>query len=126
LKHKVGGIKLIMSDLLHITVGAAPRSDFNLTHELRLLKAGLLYADKVRLCSLSSAVAVTLPYLSVLPDKEILELTLQAAKALNQSPESMQIFIDKYKQLQKRNSVPVKNSSYFKISSSNLIRLGKN
>lgn len=91
-----------MFDLFHITVGAAPQSGFNLTHELRLLKAGLLYADKVKLCSLSSAVAVTLPYLSVLPDREILELTLHAAKALNQSPENIETFIGIYRQLQKK------------------------
>jgi len=91
-----------MSDLLHITVGAAPQAGFNLTHELRLLKAGLLYADKVKLCSLSSAMAVTLPYLSILPDKEILELTQHAAKALNQNPETVEAFIQKYQQLQKK------------------------
>jgi hypothetical protein len=91
-----------MSDLLHITVGAAPQAGFNLAHELRLLKAGLLYADKVKLCSLSSAMAVTLPYLSILPDKEILELTRHAAKALNQSPETIETFIEKYQQLQKK------------------------
>jgi hypothetical protein len=91
-----------MSDLLHITVGAAPQSGFNLAHELRLLKAGLLYADKVKLCSLSSAVAVALPYLSILPDKEILELTRHTARALNQSPENVEAIISKYQQLQKK------------------------
>jgi hypothetical protein len=91
-----------MSNLLHITVGAAPQGSFNLTHELRLLKAGLLYADKVKLCSLSSAVALTLPYLSILPDKELLELAQHAAKALNKNPQTIEAFIDKYQQLQKK------------------------
>jgi hypothetical protein len=88
-----------LSDILHITVGAAPQGGFDLTHELRLLKAALLYADKVRLCSLSSAVSVLLPYLGILPDKEILDLTLYAAKALHQEPENVATVINIYQQL---------------------------
>lgn len=93
-----------MDDLLHITVGAVPQGGFNLTHELRLLKAGLLYADKVKLCSLSSAMVVTLPYLSTLPDKEILEFARIAAKSklLNQNPETVEAYIEKYQQLQRK------------------------
>lgn len=91
-----------MSDLLHITVGAAPQSGFNLSHELRLLKAGLLYADKVTLCSLSSALAVTLPYYSKWQDKDLLEFTYRTAKALNQKPELVRAFIDEYQKLQKK------------------------
>jgi hypothetical protein len=91
-----------MSDLLHITVGAAPQKDLNLAHEIRLLKAGLLYADKVKLCSLSSAMAVALPSLCILPDNEILELTLHAAKALNQQPETVEVIIEKFQQVQKK------------------------
>jgi hypothetical protein len=44
---------------LHITIGTGPSSDpstghLNLQNDARLLKAGLLYADCVRLCSVGS------------------------------------------------------------------------
>jgi hypothetical protein len=96
------GVVFVMSDLLHITVGAAPQSGLDLTHELRLLKAGLLYADKVTLCSLSSALMAVLPYFTTWQDKDMLEFTYRTAKALNQNPESVRIFIEQYQHLQKK------------------------
>lgn len=46
----------------HITVGAALQwqGNLDLAHEIRLLKAALLYADRVKLCSLTSSVLVTM------------------------------------------------------------------
>src|SRR5436190_20373715 len=41
--------------LLHITVGAHPAKELNFDQEIKLVKAGLLYADKVRLYSLTSS-----------------------------------------------------------------------
>jgi len=42
--------------LLHITIGAHPTKDLNLSQEIRLAKAALLYADRVKLYSLTSSV----------------------------------------------------------------------
>lgn len=49
---------------LHLTVGSAsgllPAPDLGLADDLRLLKAALLYADRVTLCSIGSSVAANL------------------------------------------------------------------
>lgn len=42
-------------DGLHIVVGAGPRPEAGIAHEVRLLKAALLYADRVTLCSTRSS-----------------------------------------------------------------------
>lgn len=44
----------------HITVGTTPASKLNLYPELGLLKAALLYADKVKFCSISSTLILSL------------------------------------------------------------------
>ena len=43
-----------MSDALHITVGTAPEGKLSLQTDLKLIKAAVLYGDKVTLCSPSS------------------------------------------------------------------------
>src|SRR5215216_7935104 len=48
---------------LHFTIGTGPSSDpstghLSLQNDLRLLKAGLLYADRVRLCSVGSSLTL--------------------------------------------------------------------
>ena len=40
---------------LHIVVGTGPRPEAGIAHEVRLLKAALLYADRVTLCSTRSS-----------------------------------------------------------------------
>lgn len=45
------------TEVLHITVAVAP-SKLDLTTDLNMLKAAMLYADKVRLCSFSSSMLV--------------------------------------------------------------------
>lgn len=50
-----------LMESLHITVGASHiGSGISLENELRLIKAGLLYGDKVKLCSLGASFIVTL------------------------------------------------------------------
>lgn len=44
----------------HITIGASPQSEINLENDLRLVKAALLYADRVTLCSLQSSMILTI------------------------------------------------------------------
>lgn len=48
--------KLMPQGGLHIMIGAAPRPDVGIAHDVRLVKAALLYADHVTLCSTSTSV----------------------------------------------------------------------
>lgn len=92
----------IMDDILHITVGVAPNGKLDLTNELRLLKAALLYADKVKLCSLTSQMAILLPFLGVLSDDDLLDLSLHTATILNKDPEAFDATIKEYKLLKNK------------------------
>jgi hypothetical protein len=47
-------------NVFHITVGASPNGSVDLRPEIRLLKAALLYADKVKFCSISSVFILSL------------------------------------------------------------------
>lgn len=61
---QVGAERMTPPRQLHLTVGSAsgllPAPDLGLADDLRLLKAALLYADRVTLCSVGSSVAVNL------------------------------------------------------------------
>jgi hypothetical protein len=46
--------------MFHITIGSYPSQEISLETDLRLVKAALLYADKVKLCSLTSSMMLTL------------------------------------------------------------------
>jgi hypothetical protein len=54
-KSSAGGVS---TEVLHITVAVAPSSRFDLDSDLNLLKAALLYADEVKLCSFSTSALV--------------------------------------------------------------------
>lgn len=60
----------------HITVGApswqSPKLDVK--HDMRLLKAALLYADRVKYCSLSSQMLIGIMQLRSLSETEMLKL----------------------------------------------------
>ncbi len=48
------------ADLFHITIGAAPSGqDASLDHDMRLVKAALLYAGKAKLCSFSAVLSLS-------------------------------------------------------------------
>ena len=84
---------------LHITVGAAPDSGFDLTHELRLLKAAMLYADKVKLCSLSSSALMLLLSVKNLNDDDLLGLIKQTAQLTGQNTHDVAAFVEQYRSL---------------------------
>lgn len=46
--------------MFHITIGSYPSQEISLENDLRLVKSALLYADKVKLCSLMSSMMLTL------------------------------------------------------------------
>jgi hypothetical protein len=75
-----------VNSVLHITVGAAPRSELNLAHELNLVKAALLYADRVKLCSVSSSMAVGVSLVGSLDDDGLFELIQNTASSLGHDP----------------------------------------
>lgn len=64
-----------MDNTFHITVGVGPlrQSGLNLNHELRILKAAMLYADKVKYYSISTTSLLSLLHLNKLSDKAFLE-----------------------------------------------------
>lgn len=76
------------TDGFHIVVGAAPTEaatsagGLSLAHDVRLVKAALLYADRVTLCSVQSGLVLQLLALSGLRDHERLELLDSVADLL--------------------------------------------
>jgi hypothetical protein len=110
-KHKTSIIasheNLSPEKLFHITVGTALQwqGTVDLTHELRLLKAALLYADKVKLCSLASSIIVTLAQYKNLSDDEKLEVAVAMFLKLNEikndNSEQVTYLVNMLKLLQK-------------------------
>lgn len=78
-----------MRGTLHITVGTSmePHGQVDIDHELRLIKAALLYADKVRLCSLASSFLVQFAQFTKLPKEDRIHV---ASQLLQQAIDSSQ------------------------------------
>ena len=89
-------------DQFHITVGAAISSNFTFQNEVRLLKAAILYADKVKLCSLSSSFLVSMLLLCNMSEEESFELIEQISGPLGYNTNNTQLGIELYKQLKKK------------------------
>jgi hypothetical protein len=74
---------------LHITVAVTPHTEFGnpriLDHDLRLAKASILYADKVKLCSMSAWMATSFYLMGNLPMNEAqqMEMIIGLASALS-------------------------------------------
>lgn len=83
-------------NLFHITVGASVQRHGKLepTDELRLLKAALLYGDKVKLCSLTSSMLFPFALYKYFPEDEKLEvvssLLLEFYKTQNEGDDAEQ------------------------------------
>jgi hypothetical protein len=60
--------------LFHITIGSAPAHGLSLEGDLKLVKAALLYADQVKLCSLVSSLMVTMSVLMKSDQKRYFEM----------------------------------------------------
>jgi hypothetical protein len=95
-------------NLFHITIGAGVQRHGKLepTDELRLLKAALLYGDKVKLCSLTSSMLFPFALYKYFPEDEKLEvvssLLLEIFKTQNEDnyPEQIDAIMDLAKTLQ--------------------------
>jgi hypothetical protein len=90
-------------DVFHITVGTSPQTHggINLQSELRLLKAALLYADRVKFCSLSSSLLISLLQLGQLSGEDILRVVAQGLN--NPDLDAALAFYDKLKRKKRRN-----------------------
>lgn len=68
-------------DKFHITVGTAPQHGerLNLANELKLLKTAILYADKVKFCSLTSSLLISLLQLGNLTADQLADFYVQVA-----------------------------------------------
>jgi hypothetical protein len=60
--------------MFHITVGSSPSYGINLDGDLRMVKSALLYADRVKLCSITSSMMLTLVSLKESAQKQHLEM----------------------------------------------------
>ena len=79
----------------HITIGSTPQGNVDvgasLRHDLRLLKAALLYADRIRLCSFTSAAFHSLDNLPSVSIEERVRIVLPFVKAAGMSPEHVEV-----------------------------------
>jgi hypothetical protein len=85
--------------LLHITIGTHPTKELELSQEIRLAKAALLYADRVKLYSLTSSVLGMTSRFSDLPIDHkvmILERSVPLISPGNTSKETIE-FLRKYR-----------------------------
>lgn len=94
-----------MGSNFNITIGASPSGELNLEKELQLIKVGLIYADKVKLCSLTSSMLVSMLALTTLDERmklEFLESTLDVIAKTPIEKENINYFIKYYTQLLKK------------------------
>jgi len=93
---------------LHITIGTYPSRSMSLDQDLRLLKAAVLYADRVELYSLTASMLLAVMKLAKVPVSEqirLLEMVVSYIKEQNEAAE----FIERmhtFKQLRAQRSKP--------------------
>lgn len=89
----------------HITIGAAPHGSTNLEHDLRMVKAALLYGDAAKLCSPTSSIMLQVLVLGELKTKQQLEFLESIAPQLTKDVEQVtrvQQAINVYRQLNRK------------------------
>ncbi|MHC1723200.1 MAG: hypothetical protein AB9836_08360 [Aminipila sp.] len=94
-----------MSSNFNITIGTSPSGGINLEKELELIKVGLIYADKVKLCSLTSSMLISILALTTLDERmklEFLESTLDVVAKTPEERENINYFIRFYTQILKK------------------------
>lgn len=97
-----------MGSSFNMTIGTHPSSDLNLEKEVQLVKVGLLYADKVKLCSPNSSMILSILGISKMNKIEKLQFLKEVAPALNisnQQIEAMEQFIDLYKKMESKKNL---------------------
>lgn len=109
---------------LHITIAAAPNVEFGnprlLEHDLRLTKASILYADRVKLCSMTAWMATSFHLIGNLPMSvaqqfDILMSFAPAIASLN--PDSVNLIeLQKMQSLLKRKPILLTKNERLKIA----------
>jgi len=73
--------------MLHFTVGTSPSSEVTLENDLQVLKAALLYADKVKLCSLTTSMLLSMLALRDLTPNQQIEFMESLVPVLVPDPQ---------------------------------------
>jgi len=90
-------------NILHITVGAGVNNKFTIAHDLHLLKAALLYADKVKLISLTSSMFVSLLQSMPMSEDDTTEYILGALSVIEKDRiQQFTQLINQYRELKKK------------------------
>lgn len=76
-----------MSSNFNITIGTGPSGEINLSKELQLIKVGLIYADNVKLCSLTSSMLSSLIALTTIDEMEKLEFLRSMMNVIVKTPQ---------------------------------------
>ncbi len=92
----------MQDSILHITVGATPTEGLDLRHELRLVKAAMLYADKVKLCSVSSSAVIALGCLADIEQDDLYELVLQVSDTIGSDKAEIMAAMTLHKTLKRK------------------------
>ena len=90
---------------LKLTIVAYPTSGLSLEKEIQLIKVGLLYADKITLCSLTSSMIISIIGLTTLNEKarvDFLEHILPYTTKEPSDLSNISVFINKYRELLKK------------------------
>ena len=88
---------------LHITVGASHiGSDLSLETELRLLKAAVLYGDKVKLCSLGASFAVSLAGIINLNERQRIDAMKEWSTILGSDRQALETGLALVEQLRRK------------------------
>jgi hypothetical protein len=97
--------------MLHFTVGTSPSGEVNLENDLQVLKSALLYADKVKLCSLTTSMLLSMLAMRDLkPDQQmdflesLIPVLVPDPQAASNALANLQLFrlISRKKQLSKQ------------------------
>jgi hypothetical protein len=84
----------LQTTMLHITVGTAPGAELNLLNDLRMVKAGILYADRVKLCSPAYSILLPMLELGEQSIEERLDFLERILPYMGYSAEQQQLVLD--------------------------------
>lgn len=76
---------------MHITIGAYPIGKMNLQHDVNLVKAAVLYADKARLCSVQSSFLLSQLQIGELPPEQQLDVLVAIASESKESDVAFEV-----------------------------------
>lgn len=90
---------------LKLTIAACPTSGLSIEKEVQLIKVGLLYADKITLCSLASSMIISISGLTTLDEKGRVDFIEQVLPYTTKDPSNLSNesdFIYRYRELLKK------------------------